>query len=65
MARIKKIIVVARKNIDVLAKVTRSSETTVYNALAYRSDSEKAQEIRRLALSSYGGIETKRPVLNK
>lgn len=64
MARIKKIIVVARKNIDVLAKVTRSSETTVYNALAYRSDSEKAQEIRRLALSSYGGIETKRPVLN-
>ena len=56
MARIKKIIVVARKNIDVLAKVTRSSETTVYNALAYRSDSEKAQEIRRLALSSYGGI---------
>lgn len=64
MARNKKIIVVPRKNISAMMTATSSSMTTVYNALAYRSDSEKAQEIRRLALSSYGGVETKKLVLS-
>ena len=58
MARKKKIIQVPRKNVDALAKVMGVKNTTVWNALAFRSDSENAQQIRRLALSTYGGIET-------
>ena len=58
MARKKKIIQVSRKNVDALAKAVGVKNTTVWNALAFRSDSENAQQIRRLALSSYGGIET-------
>lgn len=56
--RKKKIIQIPRKNVGMLAKTTGTSESTVYNALAFRSDSENAQQIRRLALSAYGGIET-------
>ena len=58
MVRKKKIIQVPRKNVDALAKVMGVKNTTVWNALAFRSDSENAQQIRRLALSTYGGIET-------
>ena len=58
MARKKKIIQVPRKNVDLLAKVLNVGTVTVWNALAFRSDSDNAQQIRRLALSSYGGIET-------
>lgn len=58
MARKKKIIQVPRKNVDLLAKAMGVKNTTVWNALAFRSDSENAQQIRRLALSTYGGIET-------
>lgn len=63
MVRKKKIIQIPRKNVGMLAKATKTSETTVYNALAYRSDSENAQQIRRLALSVYGGIETFKTIL--
>lgn len=58
MARKKKIIQVPRKNVDLLAKAVNVGQVTVWNALAFRSDSDNAQQIRRLALSSYGGIET-------
>lgn len=58
MARKKKIIQVPRKNIDSLAKAVGVKNVTVWNALAFRSDSENAKQIRRLAISSYGGIET-------
>ena len=63
MARKKEIIIVPRKNLEQLAKATSSSQTTVYNALAYRSDSEKAKEIRRLAIAAYAGIKTSKIVL--
>ena len=63
MARKKKIIQIPRKNVGLLAKATLSSETTVYNALAFRSDSQNAQKIRRLALSAYGGVEATKLVL--
>lgn len=63
MLRKKKIIQIPRKNVAMLAKATLSSETTVYNALAFRSDSTNAQKIRRLALSTYGGIETTKTIL--
>jgi hypothetical protein len=58
MTRKKKIIQVPRKNVDLLAKAMNVSAITVWNALAFRSDSDNAQQIRRLALSAYGGIET-------
>ena len=58
MARKKKIIQVPRKNVDLLAKAVNVGRVTVWNALAFRSDSDNAQQIRRLALSTYGGIET-------
>ena len=58
MTRKKKIIQVPRKSVDLLAKTMNVSEITVWNALAFRSDSDNAQQIRRLALSTYGGIET-------
>lgn len=58
MARKKKIIQVPRKNVDLLAKALNVGTVTVWNALAFRSDSDNAQQIRRLALSSYSGIET-------
>ena len=63
MMRKKKIIQIPRKNIGLLAKATSTSVTTVYNALAFRSDSENAQQIRRLALSAYGGVETMKTIL--
>ncbi len=63
MARKKKIIQVPRKNVALLAKATMTSETTVYNALAYRSDSENAKLIRKKAISDYGGIETSKTIM--
>ncbi len=58
MAKRKEIIKVPRKNIDLLAKTLHVSPVSVWNALAFRSDSENAQQIRHLALSAYGGIKT-------
>lgn len=58
MTRKKKIIQIPRKNVDLLAKEMKVAPVTVWNALAFRSDSDNAQQIRRLALSVYGGIET-------
>lgn len=54
MVRKKKIIQVSRRNVDLLAKEAHVAPVTVWNALAYRSDSENAQQIRRLAMSAYG-----------
>lgn len=58
MARKKKIIQVPPENVELLANATKCSKVTVWNALAFRSESETAQQVRRLALSVYGGIET-------
>ena len=63
MVRKKKIIQVPRKNVDLLAATMNVAPVTVWNALAFRSDSENAQQIRRLALSTYGGIETTKTIL--
>lgn len=41
-----------------LIKETGMSEVSVYNALAYRSDSASAQAIRKKALTEYGGVAT-------
>lgn len=64
MARKKKIIQIPRKNVDLLARAMGVAQVTVWNALAFRSDSENAQQIRRLAISAYGGIETTKIVMD-
>ncbi len=63
MARKKKIIQVPPKNVALLAQRVGCAKITVYNALAYRTESETAQQIRRLALSDYGGIEACKLIL--
>lgn len=63
MVRRKKIIQIPRKNVGMLAKAMLTSETSVYNALAYRSDSENAKMIRQKAITEYGGIETTKTIL--
>jgi len=64
MARRKKIIQVPLGNVEKIAKAMCCSRTTVFNALAYRSDSENAKAIRRQALSAYGGVETSKLILD-
>lgn len=58
MAKRKKIIQIPPENVQKLQKAFNCSRVTVYNALAYRSESDKAKNIRMVALNSYGGIET-------
>lgn len=58
MVRKKKIIQVPTKNVELLAKAMQVGKVAVYNALAFRSDSENAQQIRKAAIEAYGGIET-------
>ena len=63
MARRKKIIQIPKGNIDKLMAAVGCSRYAVWNALAYRCDSETAKSIRRMALSSFGGVETTKLVL--
>jgi hypothetical protein len=58
MAKRKKIIQIPQGKAEMLASDMGCSRTSVYNALAYRSESENAKEIRRKAVSLYGGILT-------
>lgn len=48
---------VSRTSLDTLAAMFNCTVTKVYNALAYRSNSESAEEIRQEALQNYGGKE--------
>lgn len=59
-----KIISVSIKNREELKKKYRCSQTTLYNALAYRTMNERAEKIRQDALKNYGGVEGKKAVLN-
>lgn len=63
MTRKKKIIQIPPKNVEMLARMMNVGRVTVYNALAYRSDSENAKLIRQKAISDYGGIETTKTIL--
>ncbi len=57
MAIKRKIITVPNGAVEKLCHSLNVGKTTVYAALNYTSNSENAQHIRRLALSTYGGIE--------
>ena len=61
--RKKKIIQIPPKNVETLARTMKVGRVTVYNALAYRSDSENAKLIRQKAVSEYGGIEITKTIL--
>jgi hypothetical protein len=63
MTRKKKIIQIPPKNVEMLSRMMNVGRVTVYNALAYRSDSENAKLIRQKAISDYGGIETTKTIL--
>lgn len=39
-------------------------QTTLYSALDYTSNSEKAKEIREAAINRYDGVEVNIPILN-
>lgn len=48
---------VSKTSLDTLAAMFDCTVTKVYNALAYRSNSESAELIRQEALQNYGGKE--------
>lgn len=54
----RKIIIVPKGQVENISRSMNVNRSTVYNALNGNSNSESAQLIRRLALSTYGGVET-------
>lgn len=65
MSRIIKIkkILVSSSAVEKMMSIWGCSKATVYNALAFRSKSKLASEIRNTALNSYGGVEKTIPVM--
>lgn len=57
MAIKRKYIAVQVGIVEALCKRLNVKRASVYNALNYTTNSETAQNIRRLALSEYGGVE--------
>lgn len=64
MSRRKKIIQVPPGNVEKIMRAIGCSRSAVFNALAYRSDSETAKFIRTQAISLYGGVETTKLILD-
>ena len=60
--RRKKIITIPNGTADKIARYHGCSRVTVFNALAYKSDSLLANSIRRDALSMFGGVETSKVI---
>lgn len=58
-------ILVDKPKIAKIAKEAGCKEVCVYNALAYRSNSRLAGDIRTLAINRYGGLKAKIPMLIK
>lgn len=63
MAKRKKFIQIPPENVQKLQKSFNCSRVAVYNALAYRSESDRAKAIRDVAKTTYGGIETYKYVM--
>lgn len=53
-----KIIQIPPKNVQKMAEAFNCSKTFIWNALAYRSNSELAFKVRDDAVKFYGGEET-------
>lgn len=56
-------ILIDKDEIPKIMKIFGCGKTTVYNALAYRSNSQQAQDIRSCALYRYGAEPVKVPQL--
>lgn len=52
-------ILVERSKISKIMSVMGCCQASVYNALAFRSNSKQAGEIRNLALNRFGGVKVK------
>lgn len=61
-AKKKKIIQVSPENRKKLIALHGCTQATVYNALAYKTDSELAVAIRKDALERFGGIKNDRVI---
>lgn len=61
-AKTRKVISVSAEMRKKLIERHGCSNATVYNALAYKTDSTAARAIRRDALKNFGGVEIKKPV---
>lgn len=53
-----KIIKVSLEGRKKLAERYGCCRETIFNALAYRSQSKQSEDIRQAALNEYGGVET-------
>jgi hypothetical protein len=58
MATKRTVITLTKSNFEALRKSQNVSRSSIYNALSGATNSETAQQIRRLALSTYGGVKT-------
>ncbi len=54
---------VTPENLRKLAKAFGASESGIFNALAYRSNSERAIMIRRQAVENYDGVEVRETIV--
>lgn len=59
----KRIIQVSPDNFQKICKAFNTPRVSVYNALAYRSNSERAVMIRKQAIDLYGGVETTKLII--
>lgn len=64
MVKRKKIIMVPRGAVEKMCKAFRCHKTAVYDALSFTTNSELAELIRQNAISSYGGVQTTKLILN-
>lgn len=54
----KKVIMVPKGNVQKLAKAHGCSGAAVYDALAFKTETDRAKAIRSEAVKYYGGIQT-------
>ena len=57
MAIKRTVITLSKSNFEALRKSQNVGRSAMYDALNGTSNSESAQQIRRLALSTYGGVK--------
>ena len=57
MATRRPIIKIKKDSVQAICNELHISRATVFNALNYSTSSETAQQVRRLALSVYGGVK--------
>lgn len=63
MATKRRVIVLPRGVAPKICRAEGIGTTTLYAALNGTSNSEQAKRIRKLAVSSYGGVEWSKPIL--